>query len=102
MLSDYLQPQPPTGGEIIPTSVFPVYTGPTVPVFSTDDQGNLVVGTPLVASSFAAPTGADVVTFKTGVLVGGTQLFPPSSADIPLEIPLHNTCLLYTSPSPRD
>ena len=91
MLSDYLQPQPPTGGEIIPSSAFPVYTGPRVPVFSTDDQGNLVVGTPLITSSFAAPTGAATVNFTTGVLVGGTQGFPPSSGNVAEEIPLRNT-----------
>ena len=89
-LSDYLRPPLPSLPDFLPASTVQ-YTGPTAPVFSPDYQGNLVVGTPLVASSFAAPTGADVVTFKTGVLVGGTQLFPPSSADIPLEIPLHNT-----------
>jgi hypothetical protein len=35
-------------------------------VFSTDDQGNLVVGAPLVTSSFAAPTGACTVNFTDG------------------------------------
>ena len=41
MLSDYLQPRPQPPDENIPFSAFPIYTGPTTPVFSTDDQGNL-------------------------------------------------------------
>ena len=91
MLSDYLQPLPQPRDENTPFSAFPVYTGPTTPAFSTDDQGNLVVGAPLVTSSFAAPTGASTLNFTSGVLVGGTQGFPPSSGNVAEEIPLHNT-----------
>ncbi len=91
MLSDYLQPLPQPPNENIPFSVFPVYTGPTTPALSTDDQGNVVVGAPLVTSSFAAPTGASTVNFTTGVIVGGTHGFPPSSGNVANEIPLHGT-----------
>ena len=91
MLSDYLQPRPQPADENTPFSAFPVYTGPTTPAFSTDDQGNLVVGAPLVTSSFAAPTGASTLNFTSGVLVGGTQGFPPSFGNVANEIPLHGT-----------
>ena len=91
MLSDYLQPLPQPRDENTPFSAFPLYTGPTTPAFSTDDQGNLVVGAPLVTSSFAAPTGASTLNFTSGVLVGGTQGFPPSSGNVANEIPLHGT-----------
>ena len=90
MLSDYLQPPPPANIDFVPFS-FPSNTGPKVPVFNTDDQGNLVVGVPLVTSSFVAPTGASTVNFTSGVLIGGTQGFPPSSGDVAMEIPLHGT-----------
>ena len=90
MLSDYLQPPPPANIDFVPFS-FPSNTGPKVPVFNTDDQGNLVVGAPLVTSSFVAPTGASTVNFTSGVLIGGTQGFPPSSGDVAMEIPLHGT-----------
>ena len=90
MLSDYLQPAPPSLPDNLPFSVV-TYTGPTNPFLSSDAQGNIVLGAPLVASSFAAPTGASTANFTTGVLVGGTAAFPPSSGNVANEIPVHET-----------
>ena len=57
------------------------YTGPTTPFLSSDGQGNIIL---------SATTGS-TVNFASGVLVGGTQGFPPSTAAVAMEIPIHQT-----------
>ena len=57
------------------------YTGPSTPFLSSDGQGNVVL---------SAPVGS-TVNFESGVIVGGTQGLPPSTAEVAMEIPLHAT-----------
>ena len=57
MISDYLQPTPPLLPDAHSLAVV-TNTGPSVPFLSSDDQGNAVFGSSVIASSFSAPTGA--------------------------------------------
>ena len=88
--ADFLRPEQPPFPENLPLSTV-TYTGPSAPFLSSDGAGNIVLGAPLIATSFAAPTGSSSVNFTSGVLVGATKGFPPSGSAIAPEIPLHET-----------
>ena len=94
--SNYQQPAPMPPPDFDTTTSS---TGPAQPFFSADSAGNLVLGAPLVTSSFAAPTGASSVNFSTGVVVGGSDTFPASTGAVALEIPVHQTLGLAQSTS---
>ena len=80
----------PTGDIDPPPSVFPptdlVLTGPGKPFISTDENGNMVMGAPVIASSFAGPKGNSLVV-SGGLLLGDTK-YPPPSGGLPLELPV--------------
>ena len=79
--TDFLPPgdinPPPT---IFPSSVL-VLTGPGRPFLSSDSAGNMVMGAPVIASSFAGPTGSSIA-ITSGLLVGssGSTHFPTGAA----------------------
>ena len=80
-------PLPPEAPGIFPSSVT-VLTGPTVPFLSSDAAGNMVMGAPVIASSFAGPTGRSL-TITGGLRLGSTN-FPGVTAGqlIALETPV--------------
>ena len=84
--SDFAPPPPEALG-IFPSSLT-VLTGPTVPVLSSDAAGNIVIGAPVIASSFAGPTGSSL-TITGGLRLGSTN-FPGVTAGqlIALETPV--------------
>jgi hypothetical protein len=92
MLSDYLQPRPQPPNENTPFSAFPVYTGPTTPAFSTDDQGNCgcrhAARHELLRRS---QRGRRRGEFHDGRARRRNAGFPPSSGNVANEIPLHGT-----------
>ena len=73
---------PPT---IFPSSVL-VLTGPGKPFLSSDSAGNMLMGAPVIASSFAGPTGSSLA-ITSGLLLGSTQ-FPAGTGLVALEIPV--------------
>ena len=79
--TDFLPPgdinPPPT---IFPSSVL-VLTGPGRPFLSSDSAGNMVMGAPVIASSFAGPTGSSIA-ITSGLMVGssGSTHFPTGAA----------------------
>ena len=84
--SDFAPPPPEALG-IFPSSLT-VLTGPTVPVLSSDAAGNIVIGAPVIASSFAGPTGSSL-TITGGLRLGSTN-FPGVTAGqlVALETPV--------------
>ena len=77
-------------GDIDPPPPFPptdlVLTGPGKPFISTDENGNMVMGAPVIASSFAGLKG-DSLVISGGLLLGDTK-YPPPSDQLPLEFPV--------------
>ena len=77
-------------GDILPPPPLPptdlVLTGPGKPFISTDEHGNMVLGAPVIASSFAGPKG-DSLIISGGLLLGDFK-YPPPSDQLPLELPV--------------